>query len=479
MILTVRDLLLLLVLGVLLSLSYLTIKYAKASGTNFRSYGAYLFEARGRRQSLASNVGAVFSVTYFFGATFIYGMVFGAWIRIMTVLVFVAVTALAIYVTSQIDTANVRTADSNLLLAFFAKKLEPNDFRTVIRIFTIIYFALLVEELAVSRLVLHALTRQPIAVAFLLITICFVIYTYLYLGGFRAVVTADSVQIVVLILFLLMLVILMREYTTPSELLWRHLNSQSPMATLNLVGAGVFGISWFMPAVDFYSRLNFAGRARGSETTAFIMTSFAITGAVMLIGALFGDCLASHLAVTTPSDYVFKAIRFFVDQSPLVALVFIGGLFSMIFTTIDTLLLLNLQVGYYQQRRWFRRENLLNILLAAIVISTGMSFDATSAVGIFIGSCMVFPTLALARLLWPKVFGILPVTPTYLVAAMALSTLIFVIYFQWIENRFDRHFLLAIVTLCSAVACGVSANTWKAATRAIARRRNDKTVEKE
>jgi Na+/pantothenate symporter len=262
MILTVRDLLLFLVLGVLLSLSYLTIKYAKASGTNFRSYGAYLFEARGRRQSLASNVGAVFSVTYFFGATFIYGMVFGAWIRIMTVLVFVAVTALAIYVTSQIDTANVRTtADSNLLLAFFAKKLEPNDFRTVIRIFTIIYFALLVEELAVSRLVLHALTRQPIAVAFLLITICFVIYTYLYLGGFRAVVTADSVQIVVLILFLLMLVILMREYTTPSELLWLHLNSQSPMATLNLVGAGVFGISWFMPAVDFYSRLNFAGRA--------------------------------------------------------------------------------------------------------------------------------------------------------------------------------------------------------------------------
>jgi hypothetical protein len=209
------------------------------------------------------------------------------------------------------------------------------------------------------------------------------------------------------------------------------------------------------------------------------MTSFAITGAVMLIGALFGDCLASHLAVTTPSDYVFKAIRFFVDQSPLVALVFIGGLFSMIFTTIDTLLLLNLQVGYYQQRRWFRRENLLNILLAAIVISTGMSFDATSAVGIFIGSCMVFPTLVLARLLWPKVFGILPMTPTYLMAAMALSTLIFVIYFQWIENRFDRHFLLAIVTLCSAVACGVSANTWKAATRAIARRRNDKTVEKE
>src|ERR1700710_1453804 len=111
MILTVRDLLLLLVLAVLLSLSYLTIKYAKASGTHFRSYGAYLFEARGRRQSLASNARAVFSVTYFFGATFIYGMVFGAWIRIMTVLVFVTVTALAIYVTSQVDTGNARAAD--------------------------------------------------------------------------------------------------------------------------------------------------------------------------------------------------------------------------------------------------------------------------------------------------------------------------------------------------------------------------------
>jgi hypothetical protein len=478
MILTVRDLLLLLVLAVLLSLSYLTIKYARASGTHFRSYGAYLFEARGRRQSLASNAGAVFSVTYFFGATFIYGMVFGAWIRIMTVLVFVAVTALAIYVTSQVDTGNARAADSNLLLAFFAKKLEPNDFRTLVRIFTIIYFALLVEELAVSRLVLHALTRQPIAVAFLLTTICFVIYTYLYLGGFRAVVTADSVQIIVLILFLLMLVILMREYTTPSELLWRHLDRPSPMATLNLAGAGIFGISWFMPAVDFYSRLNFSGRARGSETTGFIMTSFAVTGTVMLIGALFGDCLASHLAVTSPSDYVFKAIRFFVDESPLVAFIFIGGLFSMIFTTIDTLLLVNLQVGYYQQRRWFRRENLLNILLAAIVISTAMSFDATSAVGIFIGSCMVFPALMLARLIWPKAFVILPATPTYLMLAMALSTAVFVVYFQWIENRFDRHFLLAILTLCSAIGCGVTFNGWRATARAVARRRNDKTVEK-
>src|SRR5437588_2370349 len=132
MILTVRDLLLLVVLGVLLSLSYLTIKYARASGTIFHSYGAYLFEGRGRRQSLASNVGAVFSVTYFFGATFIYGMVFGAWIRIMTVLVFVAATALAIYVTSQIDTSNTQAADSNLLLAFFSKNLQTNDFGPVV-----------------------------------------------------------------------------------------------------------------------------------------------------------------------------------------------------------------------------------------------------------------------------------------------------------------------------------------------------------
>lgn len=479
MILTVRDLLLFLALAVLLGLSYLTIKYAGESGTAFRSYGAYLFGARGRRQSLGSNVGAVFSVTYFFGATFIYGMVFGAWIRIVTVLVYVAVTLLAIYVTSRIDTGSARTADSNLLLEFFAKNLETEDCHKVIRIFTVIYFALLVEELAVSRLVLHALTRQPVAVAFLLTTTCFVIYSYLYLGGFRAVVTADTVQVLVLVLFLLMLVILTREYTTPSELLFRHLDGQKPIAMLNLVGAGVFGISWFMPAVDFYSRLNFIGRTKGRATTEFIVTSFATTGIVMLIGALFGDCLATHLAVTSPSDYVIKAIRFFIDESPLVAFVFMAGLFSMIFTTIDTLLLLNLQVGYYQRRRWFRRENLLNILLAAMVISCAMSFDATSAIGIFIGSCMVFPSVALSRLLWPKLFRFLPHSPTYLIVAMILSTLVFVRYFFEIQNRFDRHFLLTILTLGTALLCGVGSTGVQWAAQVVARRRSDQALKKE
>lgn len=471
MILTVRDLLLFLALAILLALSYLTIKYAREGGSEFRSYGTYLFGARGRRQSLASNVGAVFSVTYFFGATFIYGMVFGTWIRIMTVLVYVMVTLLAIYVTSRIDSGNPRTADSNILLEFFVKNLEADDCRKVIRIFTVIYFALLVEELAVSRLVLHALTRQPVAVAFLLTTTCFVIYSYLYLGGFRAVVTADTVQVIVLVLFLLMLIILTREYTTPAELLFRHLDVQRPMAMLNLAGAGVFGVSWFMPAVDFYSRLNFTGRAKGSATTEFIVTSFATTGTVMLVGALFGDCLATHLAVTSPSDYVFKAIRFFIDESPLVAFVFIAGLFSMIFTTIDTLLLLNLQVGYYQRRRWFRRENLLNVLLAAMVISSAMTFDATSAVGIFIGSCMVFPSLALARLLWPKVFRFLPQSPTYLMVAMVLSVVVFARYFFEIQNRFDRHFLLAILTLGLALACGVGSTGTQWVAQVVARRR--------
>jgi hypothetical protein len=423
-------------------------------------------------------VGAVFSVTYVFGATFIYGMVFGAWIRIMTVVVFAAVAVLAIYVSSKIDLGHSPATDSNILLDFFAKRLHSEDFRNLIRIFSIIYFALLIEELAVSRLVLRALTGQPIAVAFLLTTVCFVIYTYLYLGGFRAVVTADTVQVIVLVLFLLMLMILMRQYTTPSELLLRRLTGQTPMAMLNLAGAGVFGISWFMPAVDFYSRLNFAGRTKGSDTKRFIVTSFATTGAVMLVGALFGDCLASHLAVTSPSDYVFKAIRFFIDQSPLVAFIFIAGLFSMIFTTIDTLLLLNLQVGYYQRRRWFRRENLLNILLAAILISTAMSFDATSAVGIFIGSCMVFPSIALARLLWPKTFRFLPQSSTYLAIAMVLSATVFALRLGWIANRFDLHFLLSILTLGSALTCGLLVTAYQGVMRIVTRRRSDKILKK-
>ena len=448
--------LLLIVVAVLLAVSLLTIRsVSRVGGPATESYGAYLFRPRGRRESLASSIGSVFSVTYFFGAAFIYGVIFGTWIRLVAVVAFTCVAVIVIRIVKILDGDTATASDANILLDFCRRRMPTGDFRILIWMLSLVYFALLVEELAVSRLILFMLTGQPLIVALLLTTICFVVYTYIYLGGFSAVVTADTVQIIVLSTFICLLMYLLARYSTINAFFTASRVHVTAGIGLNLFGAALFGLAWFIPAIDLYSRLNFAARQKGKETNQFIVSSIALTCLLVLVGAAFGECLSKRLSITSPSEYVSKAIDFFLGESPVVALIFIAAVFSMIFTTIDTLLLCNLQVGYYQRRRWFRRENLFKLFLGALVISTRMDFDATSAVGIFVGSCMVFPALATVRVLWPSFFKLLPSAPAYLFIALIAASLVFIRFFYLIELRFDHHFWLTVLTFASALVFAV------------------------
>lgn len=460
MILTIRDLLALTAAGALLVLSLATVYYCRASRIAFASEPTFLFGALGRPQSLASNTGSVFSVTYFFGATFMYAAVFHGWIRIMTLIVFFAVLGVTTAITRVLHSENVigTAIACNPLLAVLQRRLDAAQFSSVVRLYTVIYFALLVEELAVSRLVLYSLIPHPIVVGVLLVALLFVIYTYLYLGGFRAVLAADTVQMVVLILFTATLLLLVFSRSTPASFLIGHFERQSAANLLNLAGSFVFGVAWFAGAIDFYSRLNFSSPQRYEFQTSrhFVIASCSATFAVLLVGTVFGDFISRRLTVRTPSAYVAEAIEFFLGEPLAVAVIFIVAIFAMIFTTIDTLLILNLQVGNYQPKRVFRRETLVHIIVAAVVISTRMSFDSVSAVGIFIGALMLLPMLAIVRTLWPSRLRWLPDDPQYLVWAMWLAMLAFAILYSRIVVRFDRHFYLSLIVAAIALVCAAS-----------------------
>ena len=322
-------------------------------------------------------------------------------------------------------------------------------------LYSAIYFALLVEELAVSRVVLFQLIQQPVIVGFLLCLATFVIYSYLYLGGFRAVVTADAVQIVILILFSALLLKIVATESTPAQV--RAPLAVSPTTTLSVIGTVVFGVVWFLAALDFYSRLNFIGRKSGRNTTSFIVISFALMMVLLLIGTMFGRFLGTRVAIESSSDYANHLVRFFLDRSLISALMLIAAIFAMIFTTIDTLMLTTLHAGFYQKKRLFRRGTLLNVVLVAVLVSTRIPDDATSVTGIFIGSMFVFPALALLRQLWPRVMFWQPRSPRHLVVAMALTVFTFLTWLPWLEKRFELHFLVTLLALSMAICTGLVA----------------------
>ena len=172
----------------------------------------FLFEGRGWRYSIASNVGAVFSVTYFFGATFLYGRLYKGTMLVIAAAIFLSLFFLLPRLIRAMHTRVEHPPDirsSNLMLEFLKQRLGRSDYRILAGLYFVIYFGLLVEELAVSRLILSTLFPvQPAVAAIMLTTICFVILAYLGFGGFRAILISDYVQLQVIVPFVLTLIFL-------------------------------------------------------------------------------------------------------------------------------------------------------------------------------------------------------------------------------------------------------------------------------
>jgi hypothetical protein len=459
---------------VLLVLSIVTVEFCRRDKLNLRKFeDRFLFTGKTFLHSFVSNVGSIFSVTYFFGATFIYACVLNAW-AIVTMFCGFGVGALLITKTLRTMNNHLTLDESvgnraNLLLTLMKKTHSERDYRILVQSLGIIYFALLVEEFAVSRLVLNTLFPSHFAIAVLLLTmIAVVIYSYLSLGGFRAVLNSDLVQGVVLTAFVVMLVYLILK-GQPSEGVAFSLSWPGHTMLLPMLFFGFLLITWLTVSVDSYSRLNFQAKATISWKYRYrlVYLSLISTFVVVLVGMLFAISASGTIGpIETPSAYTKATMDvFFQSQHPAVAIVVLVGLFCMMFTTIDTLLITALQLGFHVGSKIINRRNLSTVLLVAITCSAIIPGDAVSAVGIFMASLLIIPFSAVIRELFPGVKRLWPHSNGYFIPSALLSLVIFAANYSRLETAFSLHYQIPALVVTSVLAAVVGwqvvSKTWE------------------
>lgn len=429
------------------------------------TYAAFLYDAVARRYCLAGTLGYAFSITYY-GATTIYGHLYGPWVLLMLAVVApiaVMLVRRVIHVAHDIRAQNSHERPSNLLLDLLRARLGAQNAEHVLTIYIVIYFSLLVEELAVSRVMLATMfPGHPFITAILLATIISVILAYLKWGGFRAILIADFEQIKILFPFVLAIVFLI--YRTPEArpihdaLLSPRANS-GPLAFVLGVCAGV---TWISASVDLYSRLNFRTRPGVSERDqqkAFATLAIILTTAIFAVAAIYGMCLPDGFsAVRTPVEFTRMGVQFAVaGGSRTVSIIFFASVFCMIFTTVNSLAFTLFQLGFYRRTSRPHVREIHKIILWAVVASCAVWPNAISAYGLFVGALMLLPTIAIIAAISGHARRSLPSGMKFLWPALALSVLAFVVVYQALETNYLRHYWLPAIVGASVMIAGLGA----------------------
>lgn len=464
----------------LLLLALLTIEACRRDHVS-ASKDAVVFLFRGRRpvHSLASNIGATFSLTYFFGAIVVYAQLFQSWsvvtLGVAFPVIYLLYKRLLVQAETEIPAEEMVGQRGNILLVLLQKRLSISGFRTVTSMYLLVYFGLLVEELAVSRVVLASLLPgRPMVVGLLLSLVCLVVVVYLYLGGFRAVLISDFVQGAVLCSFFVMLAYLAVRYGTletvvnfPVDRPWVRLS--------NLICAGVLAATWFLTGLDYSARFNFDSDGirslslRRRKLASLTMLAAFVT---LSLGIVFSQALSKEIPATTaPTDYVSSLAMFFlVKSAPAFRIVFLISVHCMIFTTLDTLLVTMLQVTHYRKPLFLdsallTRERLLHLLLVAAVASCLIDKNHVHIIGIFIASLLCLLSLPCAKAILPEFTQWIPDDSTYLWWSLGLGTAIFAFVELRIVYDFDYHFLLPGLTLSVTVVALLAQKAWSARKR--------------
>jgi hypothetical protein len=417
------------------------------------SYEAFLFSAGSRRQSLAGTIGYAFSLTYY-GATTIYGHLYRAWFIVFLFAVLViAILLVRTILDGAVDSAGESTG--NLLLAFIRQRLGDDALAHISAVYVLIYFALLVEELAVSRVVLREVfPAHPAITAIILATICVVILAYVKWGGFRAVLIADFEQLKLLTPFVIAIAFLIFRAQDSSK------ESLSPFAmraegdATTFVGGTIMLTAWIVCSVDFYSRLNFRRLSRSAtDVKNFATMALLLASLVFVVGAAYGYCLPTAFSLArTPSAFTHRGVRYAMSLGfRTTSIIFFASLFCMIFSTINTLLVTVFQIGHYRNKRP-QVSHIHFVLLWAMVLSCGLWPDSVSAIGLFICALMVVPLCLICAALWQPIRNILPVRYWFVWPAVALSVILFTAGFKYFESYSAMPLLGALVLAALVVS---------------------------
>lgn len=413
--------------------------------------GGFLFEGKSPLHAIASTVGATFSVSYF-GATVIYGHLFKGWFLITLA----PAALLALRLINQVITIHAQLPDcpanQNPLLAVLERRLSRKHYQAILKVYAAIYFLLLVEELAVSRLSLSiAFPLHPALPAILLATICLVVLAYLRWGGYKALLISDLEQLKLIIPFLLALGFILLRGTTrfsgAAELF--SIPSLKGYCLMPLIL--LFVVAWLASPVDLYSRLNFArtqdNALRPRRSVVRVSLLFALGSFV--VGAAFGLLLPPEFASRmTPSTATAFGISYVLDTgSHITTTIFFASLFFMIFTTLDTLLFTLLQIRFHRREHFAVRKTMTRTLLIAVLLSILVPTDAVSLIGIFLASLMLLPLFVILAEIGAcsrSLVGNLRLEVPFVlsIAGLVAVTLVFRLDF------YDYFFLPGLVLIC-------------------------------
>lgn len=446
----------------LLLLGASTIEACKRN--HIASYGdrqTFLFRGRLPIHSLASNIGATFSLTYFFGAIVIYAQQFQSWVVLTLGLAFPFIALL--YRQSLKRAEETQPGEEmlkqrgNLILDLMRRTFSSQAFESICSVLLVIYWGLLIEELAVSRLVFSSIVPgRPLVVSFLLSIICLVIVVYLSYGGFRAVLIADFVQGTVLCSFFAMLAYLVIRHGTVATLLNFPLdNSAVRLSNLGLIL--ILAVAWFMAGIDYFSRFNFdadSPQELSKKRRKLADVSALCIFLVLALGILFSQALSSEIPTrVAPSKYVGALVSYFLlGSAPVYRIIFIVSVHCMIFTTINTILITILQISSYKARNPLGREKALRIILAAAAVASLINRDEVHIIGIFIASLLVLPLFPILKSIFPRATVWLPNSGRYLWWAMAGAAIVFFSVKPFWLDRFQYHFLIPGITLGMTLA---------------------------
>ncbi len=446
----------------LLFVAIITVWFCKKDHHYNQTEKELLFAGRTPLHSFSSNLGSIFSVTYFFGAAFIYGGIYKSPLLIVTIFTTILIWFTVKKIITKIGGIIPEVIyNDNMLIAAYMKLTSKQNFLIIVYMYLAIYFLLLVEEIAVTRLVLGTLLpNTPISTTLLISIILYVVVTYVYVGGLRGVLNSDLVQMIILALFIFVLLFQMASANTS-----RLINTFSIDININylvtLAGICLLYFSWLTTSLDIYSRLNFeeTGLKLNLQRKRLIVVKSSLIFIIILvcIGLLFGNylgCVAG--GYKSPSEYTKVSIDYFLSlDNKLFIVVFCISLYCMIFTTIDTLVLMILQCGYYVDYFIFNRKNIITIILVATFCASLMSYDSVSVIGIFFGSMLVaglFPVLQI--LLFPKC-KLFPHTLWYIPAGLCIFLVYFAYNYSRLKLQFDLHFYLPIIVAASLISCGL------------------------
>jgi len=279
--------------------------------------------------------------------------------------------------------------------------------------------------------------------------------TYIRWGGFKAVLIADYEQLKLLAPFVLALLFLIfRRHTGSSTSDFDLLRIRATFGLDGAVLAPIFGVAWIVTSVDFYSRLNFPIRPPvNPQRKAFITIAMALTAIVFCVGAFYGLSMpAAVWRIHRPAEFTQAIVRWSLDGgSRATAIVMFASVFCMIFTTLNTLVITLLQVGRYRISKFPRLDNIHRILLSAIVASCALWPNSVSVIGVFIGSLLILPALAVFATLSDRVRAWLPRNFGFVWPALGAAVIGIVLVYPFAIDYERMHWATGVVVIAAVL----------------------------